>query len=456
MTSDWVGIILAAGKGVRMRSKTPKALHPVCGVPLLRHVSDAMRAAGLERIVAVASAALKEDARFAEAAGEGAVIVAQTEQLGTADAVLAAKGACAGAKQVVVGAGDVPLVSAETIRKLMAVHAERRARVTVLISSTSPADGLGRVRLSAAGDPEAIIEQKEASPAELAIPHINTSWYCFDAAWLWESLPAIRPQGGREAYLTDLVAMAAAGGRTAAVEVAEAVEALGVNDRAQLAHAEAAMRERVRNRWMAGGVTLEDPQTTYIDAGVSIGQDTVILPGVHLRGRTVIGSDCQIGPNSVLTDCATGDRTKVIASYCEGAQVGSDVSVGPYSRLRPGTVVADRVYIGTFAEVKNSKVGEGAHIGHFSYVGDSELGRDVNIGAGAVTCNFDGNKKHRTVIGDGAFIGSGTMLVAPRTVGAGAGTGAGAVVTHDIPPGEVHVGNPARPHKKRAGREGGV
>jgi bifunctional UDP-N-acetylglucosamine pyrophosphorylase/glucosamine-1-phosphate N-acetyltransferase len=290
----------------------------------------------------------------------------------------------------------------------------------------------------------AIIEQKEASASDLALPHINTSWYCFDAAWLWVALPTIKPQGSREAYLTDLVAKAAAAGRTAAVEVADPAEAFGVNDRAQLARAEAAMRQRVVAHWMAEGVTVQDPATTYIDTGVSIGQDTVILAGVHLRGKTSIGPGCEIGPNSVLTDCVVGVKSRVIASFGDGAKVGDEVSVGPYSRLRPGTVIGDRAYIGNFAEVKNSKVGEGTHIGHFSYVGDSELGKHVNIGAGTVTTNFDGKNKHRTVIGDGAYIGSASMLVAPRTVGKGAATGAGAIVTRDIPDGELWVGNPAR------------
>lgn len=451
--SEWAGVILAAGKGVRMRSKTPKALHTVCGAPLLRHVAEAMRGAGLERIVAVASPEMKDDPRFVEAAGAGAAISVQREQLGTGDALLAARRACGDAAFVVAGAGDMPLVRPDTIGRMVATHSRRRARLTVLICGQSPAEGMGRVRLSQAGDPVAIIEEKEAAAADRAIPWINTSWYCFDAAWLWATLPSIKRRGAREAYLTDLVEMAAAGGgKTAAVEVTEPVEALGVNDRAQLARAEAAMRDRVRSRWMAEGVTLADPAATYIDTDVEIGPDTLILPGVHLRGRTMVGAECQIGPNTVLTDCMVGDRSRIVASFGDGARIGADVAVGPFSRLRPGTVIGARTRIGSFAEVKNSKVAEDVRISHFSYIGDTTLGRGVNIGAGTVTCNYDGERHHKTHIGAGAFIGSGTMLVAPRTVGKDAVTGAGAVVTHDVPAGETWVGNPARPLVRRRPR----
>jgi bifunctional UDP-N-acetylglucosamine pyrophosphorylase/glucosamine-1-phosphate N-acetyltransferase len=447
--SEWAGVILAAGKGVRMRSKTPKALHAVCGAPLLRHVAEAMRGAGLERIVAVASPELKNDPRFVEAAGAGAAISIQRQQLGTGNALLAARPACGDAAFVIAGAGDMPLVRPETIGRMVATHSRRRARLTVLICGQSPAEGMGRVRLSQAGDPVAIIEEKEAAAADRAIPWTNTSWYCFDASWLWATLPSIKRRGAREAYLTDLVEMAAAGGKTAAVEVTEPVEALGVNDRAQLARAEAAMRDRVRSRWMAEGVTLADPAATYIDTDVEIGPDTVVLPGVHLRGRTLVGAECQIGPNTVLTDCVVGDRSRIVASFGDGARIGDDVSVGPFSRLRPGTVIGARTRVGTFAEVKNSKVAEDVRISHFSYIGDTTLGRGVNIGAGTVTCNYDGERHHETHISAGAFIGSGTMLVAPLTVGKDAVTGAGAVVTHDVPAGETWVGNPARPLVRR-------
>ncbi len=445
MTTDVVGVVLAAGKGTRMRSKTPKTLHAVCGSPMLWHVAKAMRDAGIARIVAVASPALHGDPRFAEAAGPDAHIAVQKEQLGTADALLAAMNASAGAKHVAVGAGDMPLVRADTVSRLVAAHVSARALATVLYSSSAPVAGMGRVKMDGQGAPVAVIEENEATPEELAIRNVNTSWYCFDSAWLWRVLPTIRQRGKREAYLTDLVELAAQDGRSAGVEVSEPIEALGVNDRAQLARAETAMRERIRSHWMAAGVTLKDPATTYIDAEVVIGADTVIYPAVHLRGKSIIGVDCEIGPGGIITDCVIGDRSKVIASFCDGAQIGSDVSVGPSSRLRAETVVEDGAYIGNFAEVKNSRVGRGTHFGHFSYVGDSTLGRDVNIGAGTVTCNFDGVRKHETHIGDGASIGSGTMLIAPRRVGARAGTGAGSVVTHDIPDGEVHVGNPARP-----------
>jgi bifunctional UDP-N-acetylglucosamine pyrophosphorylase/glucosamine-1-phosphate N-acetyltransferase len=453
---DWTGVVLAAGKGVRMKSATPKTLHRVCGVPMLAHVVEAMRGAGASRIVAVASPALSTDERFIAAAGAGTAVAVQKEQLGTADALMSARSLCAGAKLIVVGAGDMPLVSPATIGRMVAAHNSQKALLTLLYSSSAPVSGMGRVRMGAPGIPVEIIEEKEATPEQLAIANVNTSWYCFDPNWLWQQLPSVRPSGAREAYLTDLVALAAAMGRTAAVEVADPEEALGVNDRSQLARAESAMRRRIQAKWMAEGVTFIDPSASYVETRVVIGQDTVIQPGVHLRGDTRVGANCEIGPDSVLTDSTLGDGVRFIASHADGAVVGNRVSVGPFSRLRPGAVIDDGAYIGNFAEVKNSRVGSGTHIGHFSYVGDSVLGREVNIGAGVVTVNFDGRDKHRTTVEDGAFIGSGTMLIAPRTVRKAGSTGAGSIVTHDVGEGELVIGNPARPHirKPRPGSRG--
>ena len=445
MKASWAGIILAAGKGVRMRSSLPKPMHPVCGAPMLRHVATAMRQAQIDRLVAVVSPslALSEDVR--RAAGDGASIAVQREQRGTADAVKAASAAVAGAAHIVVGAGDMPLVSADTVRRLMTCHTTQHAVVTLLTATGSPTARLGRVVRDERGAPVAVVEEADADEKTLAIQEINTSWYCFDAAWLWDALGRVKPSRSGELYLTDLVAIAAAEGRvTASVSVEEPVEALGVNDRVQLAAAEQAMRQRIAAHWMREGVTLIDPSATYIGADVVIGSDTVLHPGTHLRGATVIGAACEIGPDSVITASQVGDGARVIASHVDGAVIGAGVSVGPFSRLRPGTKVVSGAYIGNFAEIKNSTVGAGTHVGHFSYVGDTDLGRNVNIGAGTVTCNFDGKDKHRTEIGDGAFIGSDTMLIAPIKIGEGARTGAGSVVNRDVPPGEGVAGVPAR------------
>jgi bifunctional UDP-N-acetylglucosamine pyrophosphorylase/glucosamine-1-phosphate N-acetyltransferase len=295
-----------------------------------------------------------------------------------------------------------------------------------------------------------VVEEKDADAATRAVREINSGCYAFDAAWIWDTLPRIRRSNSGEFYLTDAVGFAIdSGRRVQAVAAGDPDDVAGVNDRIQLARAEAAMRRRLLEALMASGVTVIDPATTYVDATVEIGPDTVVAPNTHLRGATRIGRDCEIGPNSILNDVTVGDGSRVIASYADSATIGARVSVGPFSRVRPGTVLDDDVYVGNFAEIKNSRIGSGTHIGHFSYTGDATLGRRVNIGAGTVTCNFDGHAKHATVIGDDASIGSDTMLVAPIKVGAKAKTGAGAVATRDIPPGVTVVGVPARPLDKR-------
>jgi bifunctional UDP-N-acetylglucosamine pyrophosphorylase/glucosamine-1-phosphate N-acetyltransferase len=300
-----------------------------------------------------------------------------------------------------------------------------------------------------------VVEEAEATPQQKAICEVNTSWYCFDAAWLWEELGAVRTSAAGEKYLTDLVEAASARGKAATVVLADHVEALGVNDRTQLAQVERVMRERIRRRLMLSGVTMRDPDTTYVDSDVEIGPDTVLLPGNHIMAGTRIGAGCEIGPNSVLKDCRIGDGARVISSFVDGAEIGEGISVGPFSRIRPGTKIEPGAYIGNFAEIKNSNIGPGSHVGHFSYVGDTDIGKEVNIGAGTVTANYDGRNKHRTVIGDGAFVGSDSVIVAPVNIGEGAHTGAGSVVNRDVPAGETVVGVPAKPIAQRKAQGGG-
>ena len=444
MMDACTGVILAAGKGARMKSRIPKALHELCGAPMLGHAAAAMRDAGVNRVVVVADPVTAESTQLASAAGNGAKIAVQSEPLGTADALLAAREACQQSESILVGAADMPLVQTPSVRRLLAEHENSGALVTVLTARLESPDGMGRIRRDAAGRPVSIIEEADADGETLDIQEVNTSWYCFESEWLWGSLGKTQVSGNGERYLTDLVEMAAMEGTAAAVEVEDPAEGLGVNDRCQLAVAEEKMRERIRARWMQAGVTLKDPATTYIDINAVPGPDSVIYPGTHILGNTRIGRECHIGPGSWLEDCEVGDGARVISSHCERAMIGSCTSVGPSSRLRPGAKLEDRVVVGNFVEIKNSGVGAGTHVGHFSYVGDAEVGRDVNIGAGTVTCNYDGENKHMTIIGDGAFIGSGTMLVAPVRIGRGARTGAGAVITKDVPDGELVVGVPAR------------
>ena len=449
MNENWVGVVLAAGKGVRMRSSLPKTLHTVCGRPLVSHVVGSMRAAGIGRTVAVISKNMAAMAEVPAAVGDDTVLAVQAEQLGTADALLSARESVAGASSILVGAGDMALVRPDTIRRMVSAHGETGSAVTVLTANVEKPFGLGRVVRDYAGQPLRVVEEVDADEETRAISEVNTSWYCFDSDWLWDRLAAVAKSPSGEKYLPDLVEAAAVEGGVAAVEAFEAVEAMGANDRVQLAAVEAAMRSRINAGLMKSGVTITDPATTYVDVGVTVRTDTVLLPGTRLTGKTSIGERCEIGPNSTIRDSAVGDDVRITASFVEESTVQSDVTIGPFSHLRPGAVIESGAHIGNYAEIKNSQIGSGTHVGHFSYVGDSSLGNDVNIGAGTVTANFDGETKHSTVIGEGAKIGSGTMIVAPVNIGAKARTGAGSVVTKDVEAGTTVVGVPARPIGKK-------
>ena len=468
-----VGIILAAGRGQRMRSRQPKPLHRVAGKELVRYPAELMAECGVKRVAVVVSPDSRDAIAGALGKGNdgGIVYAVQEYPDGTASAVAAGLAALykyatdvPAPAAVLVMAGDTPLVRAESVRRLLAEHAGGGAgrRMTILSATDVFADDLGRIERAAGGSVVGIVEASDRAAAEDAsggleeLPRpaeVNTGVYCFDAGWLVEMLPRIGPAASGERYLTELAELAAGGvgsngggdaDAVVAVPAALADEAMGVNDRRQLAAVETVMRDRINEGWMLAGVTIMDTATTYIDAGVTVGADTVILPNTMLAGDTAIGGECEIGPNAVIRDSVVGDGCRVTASALEGAQVGNGVSIGPYSHLRPGAVIEDGVHLGNYVEVKNSRVGAHTAAGHFCYLGDADVGAGVNIGAGAITCNYDGRDKHRTIIGDGAFIGSDTMLIAPVVVGAGAATGAGSVVTKDIPDAGRAVGVPAR------------
>ena len=372
------------------------------------------------------------------------------------DAALAAAEAVGEAGRVLIAHGDLPLLTADSLAALANAHVEAQATLSLLTVEVEDPTGYGRI-VRSGGSVTAIVEETETDAETAAIREINVGVYAAEAAWLWPALASLAPSPRGEVYLPDAVRAALEAGRTVlACPLADASEAQQVNTRAQLAAAEAAMRSRVREELMAGGVTIVDPPTTWIDAGVEVGEDTTLLPGVHLLGATAVGRDCRIGPAAVLRDTRVGERCTIGGSTIEGATLGDDVHVGPYCHIRPGSTIEAGARLGNYAEVKASRVGAGSRVGHFSYLGDADVGADVNIGAGTITANFDGADKHRTVIGDGAFIGSDSMLVAPVNIGAGARTGVGSVVTRDVPPGASAIGAPARirqPTSSEAGEE---
>jgi bifunctional UDP-N-acetylglucosamine pyrophosphorylase/glucosamine-1-phosphate N-acetyltransferase len=444
-------VILAAGLGTRMRSRRAKMLHPLCGRPMLAYVIDAAVAATGGRPLVVTSPAT---AAVREAFGDAVDWALQDEPRGTGDAVRAAlaamTGPAASVTEMVVLSADTPLLTAATITALVA---QRRAdRAAICLATTRPEDpeGYGRIVRDRAGV-AGIVEEKDATKAERAIEEVNAGLYAFDATWLRARIGALRPSPvSGEIYLTDLVALARADGRAVtALEVEDEMELAGINDRVQLATVEADLRWRILESHLLAGVSMEDPTTVFIDASVEIGQDVVLEPNVLLRGSTRVGAETIIGTGSQLIDAVVGERCVIRASVLESCSVEDEVTVGPFAHLRKGASIGRGAELGNFAEVKQSRLGPGTRQHHFSYIGDAEVGAGVNIGAGTVTVNYDGRRKHRTVIGAGAFIGSDSMLIAPLTVGEGAATAAGSVVTRDVPPGKIAVGVPARMRERR-------
>ncbi len=449
-------IVLAAGQGTRMKSKLPKVLHPVAGKPMAQWALDAVRAVGVEQIALVVGHGgdqLRTSLTNHQSLITNLQFVEQVEQRGTGHAVLQARDALRGKSDaVLVTYGDMPLLKSETLKKLVDLHAASRATITMLTLISDDPMSFGRIVRDEHRRVVAIVEEDVATPEQLSIKELNCGVYCFDADWLWNHLSQLQPAGKKhEYYLTDLIALAVKENCTIEAIVSRDVsEMLGVNTRVQLAQAEKIMRERINQSLMLAGVTLIDPATTYIDAGVEIGADTVIEPNTHLRGKTKIGADCRVGPNTIIRDSQIGDGCEIVSSDITQAIVEERVQIGPFARLRPGAHLARGVRIGNYGEVKNSYIGEESHIGHFSYIGDTQMGKRVNIGAGTITCNFDGKRKNQTVIGDDVFIGSDTMLVAPVKIGDRARTGAGSVVTKDVPPDSLAVGQPARVIRKLA------
>ena len=452
-TSSFASVILAAGKGARMKSRKPKALHTVCGKPMLEIIADLVKAAGLTPTTVVVS---DDSAVIRRAMGDRFLYATQKERLGTGHALIQARDCVPDCDNVLVMAGDTPLIRRETLIDLVRAHLDSEAPVTMLTSDRTDPEGLGRVARDGEGRIRAVVEQREADVETLRIGEINAGVYCFRTSWLWDNLPCLRPSSTGEIFLTDLVGVAANQGHAVAYRVVEdGSEAFGVNTRVELSRAESIMRDRIRRYWMLEGVSVPDPESVYIDYDARIGMDSVILPNTHIRGGATIGEDCEIGPNSVIADSRIGDQCKIVSSVVEEAVIEADVLVGPFSHIRPGAYLESEVRIGNFGEIKNSRIGRGTKSGHFSYIGDAEVGENVNIGAGSITCNYDGEKKNRTVIGDDVFIGCDTMMVAPVRIGDGSYTGTGSVVNRDVPPDSGAIGAPARIRSRKRGNASG-
>jgi len=440
-------ILLAAGQGVRMKSELPKVLHPVTGQPMILHALQAARQASTEKPVVIVGHGADS---VRKVVADLAVCIVQEKQLGTGHAVQQAESALAGKSDLIlVTYADMPLLCRETLEELVKTQRSNQGPLSLLTVKSEDTRGFGRIIRTSEGSVQAIVEEAIATPRQLEIKELNVGAYCFSADWLWQTLRQIKVSSKGEYFLTDTVEVAVRAGLTVLPLVLDdLLETIGVNTRVQLAEAEVAMRQRINTGHMLAGVTLIDPQSTYIDSGIIIGKDTVIWPNTILQTGTEIGRHCEIGPNSIIRATKIGNGCKVLASVLECAILEDDVDMGPFARLRKGAHLGQGVHMGNFGEVKDSTLGAGTKMGHFSYIGNATIGPNVNIGAGTVTCNFDGEHKHPTEIGEDVFIGSDTMLVAPVKIGDRARTGAGAVVTKDVPPDTLAVGMPARAIRK--------
>jgi bifunctional UDP-N-acetylglucosamine pyrophosphorylase/glucosamine-1-phosphate N-acetyltransferase len=442
MSTAPLGIVLAAGLGTRMRSRTPKVMHTLAGRPLLAHVLASLAEVGARPIVVLSP----ESASARSLLADGARVAMQDPPRGTGDAVRVALDAVTdkdGAAFIVYG--DTPLVSAETLRRLEALRASGTAVLALLAGEVGTKNAYGRVVRDATGNVSKVVEARLATEAERAMKESNLGAYAADVAWLRTAITRLRPNETGEVFLTDLVALAVNEGKpVVAYRTNDVDEGRGVNTRVELAAVEDVLRRRIRERHMLAGVTFHDPESSLVDADVVLAPDVIVERGSILEGATKVGTGTRIGPYAILRDTTVGERCRVEASVLEGATLEDDVRIGPYGHLRPGAYLERGVELGNFGEVKAARIGAGTKMHHFSYIGDASVGKRVNIGAGTITLNFDGVNKHRTEIGDDAFIGSDTLLRAPVRVGKNAATGAGAVVTKDVPDDHIGIGMPAR------------
>lgn len=426
-------IVLAAGQGTRMKSAYPKVLHKILGQPMLKYVVDSAKQIGAGSIVVVVGF---EGERVIESLGPGFQYVWQREQLGTGHAVLMAESVLSGMEgELLVLYGDTPLLEPETIKDLVETKRSKEAVAAILTTRLNDPSGYGRIIRDSRGNISGIIEDKDASSEQRGINEVNTGVYCFEIKSLLKALKSLSPRNAQgEYYLTDVFKIFVEQSLSIiGVLTDQAEQVMGPNDRVQLASTENYLKLKINEGLMKQGVTITDPNFTYIAPQVKIERDSVILPGTFILGNSTVGENCIIGPHSKIIDSVVENNTEVAFSQLNGAHIGPDNSVGPFANIRPGTISGSHVKIGDFVEVKNSQIASGSKVPHLIYLGDAQVGKDVNIGAGTITCNYDGINKHQTLINDGAFIGSNANLVAPVTIGADATVGAGSTITKDVP-----------------------
>lgn len=447
MTNTYA-VVLAAGKGTRMKSSLYKVLHPVCGKPMVEHVIDNMDQVGVEKIVTIVG----HGAELVQSKlGSRSEYALQSEQLGTAHAVLQAEEVLSNLKgTTIVICGDTPLITAETIKELLNHHKETNAKATILTAIAENPAGYGRIIRTEQGNVKSIVEDKDANSEEKLVKEINSGTYCFDNEALFKSLKLVKNENTQgEYYLPDVIGILQQDGEVISAYAAKDFdETLGINDRVALSQAEQVMRARIAYHHMREGVTIIDPQSTYISSEAKIGFDTVIQPGVIIEGKTIIGEKCTIGPNSHIVSSVIGNETTIHSSVVLSSEIGNNTSVGPFAHIRPDSQLGDQVKIGNFVEVKKSVVGNGSKISHLSYMGDASIGTNVNIGCGAITVNYDGKNKYVTTIEDDAFVGCNSNLIAPVTIGKKGYIAAGSTITKDVPGEALAIGRARQENKE--------